>query len=180
MAITINFNHSSLVSVQTTQSLYKTDYLQQVINTTLTHMLLKIEDGISLPYFSHFTVEDFKKPIEIDIYLTDPTEGRTLNNEARGKDYATNILSYPSDLPTEVLTVLPSIPLGELVICHEVVETQAKEQNKTVQNHLTHLLVHGTLHLLGFDHEQGADAQEEMESFEIAILKKLEINNPYE
>lgn len=180
MAITINFNHSSLVSVQTTQSLYKTDYLQQVINTTLTHMLLKIEDGISLPYFSHFTVEDFNKPIEIDIYLTDPTEGRTLNNEARGKDYATNILSYPSDLPTEVLTVLPSIPLGELVICHEVVETQAKEQNKTVQNHLTHLLVHGTLHLLGFDHEQGADAQEEMESFEIDILKKLEINNPYE
>ena len=74
---------------------------------------------------------------------------------------------------------MPDIPLGELIICHEVVEQQATEQNKTVANHATHLLVHGILHLLGFDHELGQAEQDEMEGFEIAILEKLGIANPY-
>lgn len=122
----------------------------------------------------------FTKPCELEIYVTDSVEGRELNLEARGKDYATNILSYSSELPESVLEILPSLPLGELVICHEVVVKQADEQGKTVQAHLTHLIVHGILHLLGFDHELGQQEQDKMEGLEIGILQKLGITNPYE
>lgn len=122
----------------------------------------------------------FTKPCELEIYVTDNIEGRELNLEARGKDYATNILSYPSELPESVMEILPNLPLGELVICHEVVVSQAEEQGKTVADHLTHLLVHGILHLLGFDHELGQVEQDEMESLEISILQILNVQNPYE
>lgn len=122
----------------------------------------------------------FQKACELEIYVTEPIEGRAINLEARGKDYATNILSYPSELPASVLELLPSLPLGELVICHAVVVTQADEQGKSVQQHLTHLLVHGILHLLGFDHELGQDEQDAMEAIEIAVLANLAIPNPYE
>ena len=77
-------------------------------------------------------------------------EARAINFDARGKDYATNILSYASELPEAVLELLPALPLGELVICHAVVVNQTAEQGKTIEQHLTHLLVHGMLHLLGF------------------------------
>ena len=78
-----------------------------------------------------------------------------------------------------MIALLPSLSLGELVICHEVVAKQAEEQGKTVNAHLTHLLVHGVLHLLGFDHELGQAEQDEMESIEIAVLAKLGVDNPY-
>ncbi len=142
-------------------------------------MLAKL-DRLTFPYFTNLTAEDWQKPFELDIYITDPSEGRQLNLEARGKDYATNILSYPSDLPIEIMQILPTINLGELVICHKVVEKQAHEQEKSVKQHLTHLLVHGILHLLGFDHELGEKERLEMESFEIKILEKLGVGNPYE
>ena len=122
----------------------------------------------------------FSKPCELEIYVTDMTQGHELNREARGKDYATNILSYASELPEAVLELLPALPLGELVICHAVVVSQAAEQGKTAQQHLTHLLVHGMLHLLGFDHELGQAEQDEMEAIEIAVLDKLSVANPYE
>lgn len=122
----------------------------------------------------------FVKPFELDIYVTEPDEGRQINLEARGKDYATNILSYPNELPNEILSILPTLPLGELVICHDVVVRQADEQGKTVEHHLTHLLIHGILHLLGFDHELGQTEQDEMEHIEITILQQFGIANPYE
>ena len=122
----------------------------------------------------------FGKNCDIEIYVTDPVEAQAINFEARGKDYATNILSYPSELPTSVIDILPSLPLGELVICHAVVAKQADEQGKTLKNHLTHLLVHGLLHLLGFDHELGQAEQDNMEAIEIGVLALLGIDNPYE
>ena len=122
----------------------------------------------------------FQKTVELEIYVTEPVEARAINFDARGKDYATNILSYASELPEAVLELLPALPLGELVICHAVVVSQAAEQGKTVEQHLTHLLVHGMLHLLGFDHELGQAEQDEMEAIEIAVLDKLSVANPYE
>lgn len=115
----------------------------------------------------------------MDIYITNTTEGRQLNLDARGKDYATNILSYPSELPSDVLDLMDDIPLGELIICHGVLVREANEQDKQFEDHLHHLLVHGILHLLGFDHEISDADADEMEGFEIEILQGLGISNPY-
>lgn len=119
-------------------------------------------------------------PYELSLYITEPNEARALNLAYRGKDYATNILSYPADLPAEVAGQLPRVPLGELVICHAVVAKQAAEQGKPLAAHVTHLMVHGMLHLLGFDHELGQAEQDEMERIEIAVLADLGVANPYE
>lgn len=122
----------------------------------------------------------FDASYELSLYVTEPTEARALNLTHRGKDYATNILSYPADLPPEVAKQMPCAPLGELVICHAVVATQAHEQGKSLAAHMTHLIIHGILHLLGFDHELGQAEQEEMEQIEIAVLAELGVANPYE
>lgn len=119
-------------------------------------------------------------PYELSLYITEPIEARALNLAYRGKDYATNILSYPANLPAEVADQLPQVPLGELVICHAVVAKQAAEQGKPLAAHVTHLMVHGMLHLLGFDHELGQAEQDEMERIEIAVLADLGVANPYE
>ena len=74
---------------------------------------------------------------------------------------------------------MPTLPLGELIICHAVMIREAAEQNKEAVQHISHLLIHGILHLLGFDHELGQAEQDEMERFEIEILAGLNIPNPY-
>lgn len=159
------------------EALYQQDkivaILQQVLQYFETH-----QDITEIP--SQLGEFIFQKTVELEIYVTEPVEARAINLDARGKDYATNILSYASELPEAVLELLPALPLGELVICHAVVVSQAAEQGKTAQQHLTHLLVHGMLHLLGFDHELGQAEQDEMEAIEIAVLDKLSIANPYE
>ena len=147
--------------------------LQQILQYFETH-----RDTTEIP--SQLGEVIFQKTVELEIYVTEPVEARAINFDARGKDYATNILSYASELPEAVLELLPALPLGELVICHAVVVSQAAEQGKTVEQHLTHLLVHGMLHLLGFDHELGQAEQDEMEAIEIAVLDKLSVANPYE
>ena len=99
--------------------------------------------------------------------------------EYRGKDKSTNVLSFPSDLPDEMAQILDSFPIGDLVICIPVVLLEAKEQNKMPLTHFTHMLVHGTLHLMGYDHETSEADAEEMEGIEIEILAKLGFENPY-
>ncbi|SUD89996.1 rRNA maturation RNase YbeY [Psychrobacter phenylpyruvicus] len=173
----IDISTSETVANEIADNFYSTQHIQQVLTTTLEFINAQ---PVTLPYFEELEPENWaKKPKQMGVYLTDSVEGRELNLEARGKDYATNILSYPSDLPAFILAEMPEISLGELVICHEVVEQQAIEQHKTVADHVTHLLIHGILHLLGFDHELGQAEQDEMEGFEIAILQKLGISNPY-
>lgn len=173
----IDITTSNAVPNEVVDKFYPQPHLQTVLNNTLQYIQVQ---SVTLPYYAELdTTTWLSKPKQLGVYLTDSNEGRELNLEARGKDYATNILSYPSDLPEFILTEMDQIPIGELIICHEVVERQANEQNKTVADHATHLLVHGILHLLGFDHELGAAEQEEMEGFEIEILEKLGINNPY-
>lgn len=164
-------------------------YQDKTLHATACHALAYVagkitHDGLALPYFvfdGRFNRQDWLAlPKTLDIYICGTDEAHQLNLDARGKDYATNILSYPSGLPTELLTIMGQIALGELIICHDVVEREASEQGKSVDNHLTHLIVHGILHLLGFDHELGQAEQDEMEGLEIAILAGLGVANPYE
>ena len=159
---------------------YSREYLHSVMMVTLLYIDERLKNGLTLPYFEDIDVEQWQEKIKaLDIYITDEDEARELNLEARQKDYATNILSYPSDLPAAIIGLMPTLPLGELVICHAVMLCEAAEQNKEALQHISHLLIHGILHLLGFDHELGQAEQDEMESFEIEILAGLNIPNPY-
>ncbi|HET8899666.1 MAG TPA: rRNA maturation RNase YbeY [Rhodanobacteraceae bacterium] len=112
---------------------------------------------------------------ELSIRLVDTDEGRELNRHYRGKDYATNVLSFPVELPPGVKSPL----IGDLVICAPVVAREALEQGKTTRNHYAHLTIHGVLHLLGFDHIEPAEA-ERMEALETRILASLGIDDPYQ
>ena len=107
---------------------------------------------------------------EIAIRLVDAEEGRELNKEYRGKDYATNVLSFPYEIEPVVM--------GDLVICPEVVAREAAEQNKALEAHYAHMTVHGMLHLQGWDHEEDDEAQE-MENEEREILAALGYPDPY-
>ena len=159
---------------------YSETTIQSARTATLAYINEHIKDGLELPYFADIDLETWQtKAKALDIYITNAIEGREINREARGKDYATNILSYPSEMPASVVELMPTIALGELIICHEVLVLEADEQNKSLAQHSSHLLVHGILHLLGFDHELGQAEQKQMEYFEIDILKKLGIPNPY-
>lgn len=114
-------------------------------------------------------------PSELTIRLVDEAEGRTLNQQWRGKDYATNVLSFVADVPEGIL----DIPLlGDLVICAPVVEREAQEQNKQLQAHWAHMVIHGCLHLLGYDHIEEEDAQE-MEQLEQQLMAELSYADPY-
>lgn len=115
-----------------------------------------------------------RKPAALAIRLVDADEGRALNRDYRGKDYATNVLSFPAELPPGV--VLPLI--GDLAICAPVVRREAAEQGKRERDHWAHLTVHGVLHLLGHDHIVEAEA-EAMEALETRILSTLGIADPY-
>jgi probable rRNA maturation factor len=111
---------------------------------------------------------------EIVIRIVDEAESAILNETYRGKTGATNILSFPADLPDEVDLDL----LGDLVVCAPVLAQEALEQHKALDNHWAHIIIHGVLHLLGYDHIDDAQA-DEMENKEIAILQTLQIPNPY-
>ena len=117
---------------------------------------------------------------ELTIRLVDEAEGRELNRDYRGKDYATNVLSFPADVPDgpdgEPLLDIPL--LGDLVICAAVVEREAAEQGKALEAHWAHLVIHGCLHLLGYDHQEDVEA-EEMESLERQLLAELGHPDPY-
>lgn len=122
----------------------------------------------------------YNEDCEIGVACVDLAESQQLNLQYREKDKPTNVLSFPSDIPEEVLPMLDAFPLGDLVICIPVVLQEAVEQKKTAQEHFAHLLVHGVLHLLGYDHETSDEEAEEMEGLEVEILAKLNIDNPYQ
>ena len=116
-----------------------------------------------------------RKAAEVAIRIVDTDEGLALNRQYRGRDYATNVLSFPAELPPGVDLPL----LGDLVICAPVVNREAAEQGKKPVDHWAHMTVHGTLHLLGYDHIEDAEA-EAMESLETRILAGLGISDPYQ
>ncbi|MGZ5012315.1 MAG: rRNA maturation RNase YbeY [Methylobacter sp.] len=117
---------------------------------------------------------DYDQDTEIVVRIVDEQESAELNEQYRHKSGPTNILSFPVDVPEGIELDL----LGDLVICAPVVEKEALEQGKILDHHWAHIIVHGVLHLLGYDHINDDEA-ELMENKEIAILNKLQINNPY-
>ena len=108
---------------------------------------------------------------EITVRIVDADEGQALNLQYRQKDYATNVLTF--DYQQE-----PTV-MADLVLCAPVVEREAREQNKTLEEHYAHLLVHGTLHAQGWDHETGEQDAEEMEAYESDIMRELGFEDPY-
>lgn len=112
---------------------------------------------------------------EVSLYIVDEGESQELNSQYRGKDYPTNVLSFPADIPEEVGVPL----LGDLVVCAPVVAREAQEQGKTLAAHWAHMVVHGSLHLLGFDHIDDAEA-DEMEALETKIITGLGYPAPYQ
>jgi probable rRNA maturation factor len=117
---------------------------------------------------------------ELTVRVVDESEGRALNRQFREVDRATNVLAFPAgeDEYAAARGDAGARPLGDLVICGAVVRREAQEQGKTHADHWCHLLVHGTLHLLGYDHEDDRQAAE-MESLETRILAELGIEDPY-
>jgi probable rRNA maturation factor len=121
------------------------------------------------------TVLEFQEEAEVTIRIVDEAESNELNLTYRGKDKPTNVLSFPFECPPGVELPL----LGDLIICRQVVEQEAREQNKPLMAHWAHMVVHGSLHLLGYDHIDDADA-EEMEALEIEFMQTLGFANPYQ
>lgn len=108
---------------------------------------------------------------EVTVRIVDEDEGRQLNRDYRLKDYATNVLTF--DYAQEPMV------LADLVLCAPVVEREAREQNKSLEEHYAHLLVHGTLHAQGWDHETSAEDADEMEAYETEIMQALGFADPY-
>jgi probable rRNA maturation factor len=119
------------------------------------------------------------KPVSLAIRIVDENESAEINLAYRQKDYATNVLSFGTQLPESVITSLEEIPLGDLLICAPVVAREADEQGKTLNAHWAHMVIHGLLHLHGYDHETDVDAAE-METLESDILLSLSFEKPYQ
>lgn len=122
-------------------------------------------------WLRHALHEDGVKAAEITVRIVDETEGRALNRDYRGKDYATNVLTFD-------YAVAPLV-LADLVLCAPVITQEAQLQGKTLQAHYAHLLVHGALHALGWDHETSDADAEAMEARETDVLERLGFANPY-
>ena len=119
-------------------------------------------------------LSDYREDAECVIRLVDAGEAKELNSQYRQKDRATNVLSFPMEMPET-----SGIPyIGDLVICLPVIQQEAAEQDKTLEQHFAHMVIHGMLHLLGYDH-QSDDEAKEMESLEITCLSRVGYPSPY-
>lgn len=111
-------------------------------------------------------------PVEITLRFVDAEEGRALNRDYRGKDYATNVLTFSYNEDNGDVTQ------ADIILCTDIVQKEAAAQNKSIVDHALHLIVHGVLHAQGYDHEENDEATE-MEALEVKILAKLGVKNPY-
>ncbi len=133
-------------------------------------------DGLIEKYLANAletTGDRLRDGAEVSLLFCDDARIRVLNREFRGFDKATNVLSFPGPEPLQ-----EAHALGDIAIAYETVAREAREQGKTLQQHLCHMIVHGFLHLLGYDHEDDDEA-ETMEAMEVQILGRLGIDDPY-
>lgn len=143
---------------------------------------LAVENDSNLPTEAQLTLwattallnrTQYEEP-EMTIRIVDEEESQELNHEYRGKDKPTNVLSFPFEAPAHV----PIPLLGDLIVCKHVVEREAIEQGKTLTSHWAHMIIHGCLHLLGYDHIEDDEA-EEMEGIERIVMAELGFEDPY-
>jgi probable rRNA maturation factor len=134
----------------------------------------ELPDDADFRHWAQIVLAAHPAPLELVIRLVDEAESRRLNHRYRGKDAPTNVLSFPFEAPPEV----PSHLLGDLVICAPVVAREARQQGKSVKAHWAHMVIHGLLHLLGYDHQEDAQARR-MESRERELLRQLDFPDPY-
>ncbi len=134
----------------------------------------ELPDDTQLRAWVEAVLAPANEPLELVIRLVDEAESRELNRTYRGKDSPTNVLSFPFEAPAEV----PLPLLGDLVICAPVVAREAHEQGKTLEAHWAHMVIHGLLHLLGYDHQTDEEAQV-METRERELLRRLNFPDPY-
>jgi probable rRNA maturation factor len=139
--------------------------------------------GAAVSHSRHAALADNDLPIEVSIKLTNDAEVQALNLAYRGKDKPTNVLSFPMAGPDLLAAVADGDDietlLGDVVLAHETCVREAAERGLAVQDHAAHLLVHGTLHLLGYDHETGDEEAEAMEQVERGALASLGVADPY-
>jgi probable rRNA maturation factor len=133
--------------------------------------------AVSFRRWAAAALEGRIREADLAIRIVGSREGRALNRHYRGRDYATNVLSFPADLPEGLPEGVRMPLLGDLVICAPVVAREAKEQGKPLAAHYAHLTVHGVLHLLGWDHGDDVEA-EAMEQLERSILAGLGVADP--
>ncbi|MBW3549463.1 MAG: rRNA maturation RNase YbeY [Proteobacteria bacterium] len=150
------------------------------INVSVTYMVPRagIPAAASFRKWVEAALEGRIREADLAIRIVGDKEGQALNRHYRGKDYATNVLSFPADLPEGLPEGIRLPLLGDLVICAPVVAREAQEQDKPLGAHYAHLTVHGALHLLGWNHEDDTEA-ECMEKLEREILAGMGIADPY-
>lgn len=119
-------------------------------------------------------LENIDTELELSIRIVDEAEATQLNEKWRDMEGATNVLSFPTEITEEI----QPRPLGDVVICAPIIAREAIEQEKPIADHWAHMVIHGTLHLLGYDHIETLEMKK-MESLEIKLLNQLNINNPY-
>ncbi len=123
-------------------------------------------------------LEPYKKNAELTLRFVNPEEMSELNSTYRHKQGPTNVLSFPSDIPEEIAAQMEEPFLGDIIICTEVLQKESETQGIPLKAHWAHIVIHGVLHLLGYDHMEEQE-EAEMQSIEIQLLNKLGYENPY-
>ena len=136
----------------------------------------RLQASLTRPKIRRWVKAALYAPAELTIRFVDAEEGRGLNRDYRGKDYATNVLTFAYNEGEELVDDAPT--RADIVLCTDVLEAEAAQQNKSVEAHAAHLIVHGVLHAQGYDHDDDTEAAE-MEGLESEILARLGVADPY-